>query len=224
MATLGRMASPTTTRLDVAHQLLGLLACGEVFGFHTLADAAARSAEFQQAVTLMAMANEHTDGYGRTRQRLLDHGIDADTLIASFAEPLAKYYARTRPSDEFQALLKAYVGTGIAADFVREMAANLDSETKDFVADVVSRPRADEVVVPRLRAVMAQDNQRVGPMALWGRRLMGEALSQAQRVAVDRPDLVTLIVGPDDLEGFQQMIARMTASHSDRMRALGLYP
>ena len=70
---------------------------------------------------------------------------------------------------------------------------------------------------------MAQDSQAAGPMALWGRRLMGEALSQAQRVAVDRPDLVAIIVGPDDLEGFQQMIARMTASHSDRMRALGLY-
>jgi hypothetical protein len=32
-----------------------------------------------------------------------------------------------------------------------------------------------------------------------------------------------LILGPGDLEGFQQMVARMTASHSNRMRALGLY-
>lgn len=217
------MASDQTTRLDVAHQILGLLACGEVYGFHTMADAAARSGDIGDAVALMTMAIEHADGYRRTRQRLLDHGIDADALIASFDPPLANYYARTRPADENQSLLKAYVGTGIAADFVREMAAHLDPETRDFIVDVLSRPRADEFVVPRLRAVMARDNQAVGPMALWGRRLMGEALSQAQRVAVDRPDLVALIVGPDDLAGFQQMIARMTGAHSERMRALGLY-
>ena len=210
--------------LDVAHQLIGLLACGEVFGFHTMADAASRSESFGQTVTLMEMAVAHADGYRRTRQRLLDDGVAADAVIESHAPPLANYFARTHPSDEFEALLKAYVGTGIAADFVREMAASLDSETRDFVFDVLSRPRADEVVVPRLRAVMAQDQASAGPMALWGRRLMGEALSQAQRVAADRPDLVTLIVGPDDLAGFQQMIARMTASHSDRMKALGLYP
>lgn len=218
------MSSVPHGQLDVAHQLLGLLACGEVSGFHTMADAAARAEEFDDSVTLMNMALDHADGYRRTRQRLVDHGVDADPLIASFDPPLAAYYARTRPTDEFEALLKAYVGTGIAADFVREMAANMNEETRAFILDVLSRPRAQEFVVPRLRKVMARDAQRAGPMALWGRRLMGEALSQAQRVAVDRPDLVALIVGPDDLEGFQRMIARMTASHSERMRALGLYP
>lgn len=215
---------PSASRLDVAHQLLGLLACGEVFGFHTMADASVRSEHFGQSVVLMDMAQQHVAAYHRTRQRLLDHGVVADDLIGSFAAPLANYHARTAPSDEFEALLKAYVGTGIAADFVREMASHLDPETSGFVTDVLALPRADEVVVPRLRSVMQADQAHVGPMALWGRRLMGEALSQAQRVAADRPDLLTLILGPGDLEGFQQMIARMTASHSDRMRALGLYP
>lgn len=209
---------------DVAHQLLGLLGCGEVFGFHTMADASARSEAFSQSVRLMQLALAHTAGYDRTRQRLIDLGVDADTLIGSYAEPLLAYHSRTTPANEFQALLKAYVGTGIAADFVREMASALDDETRDFVFDVLSEPRADEVVIPRLRAVMAGDQAHIGPMALWGRRLMGEALSQAQRVAADRPDLVALIVGRDDLEGFQEMIVRMTTSHSDRMRALGLYP
>jgi tRNA-(MS[2]IO[6]A)-hydroxylase (MiaE)-like len=70
---------------------------------------------------------------------------------------------------------------------------------------------------------MAADEHVAGPMALWGRRLMGEAISQAQRVAVDRPELVVLMIGEGDLEGFQQMVARMTTAHTQRMRALGLY-
>lgn len=223
-ATVGRMADHPAARPDAAEQVLGLLACGEVFGFHTLSDASVRSADFGQSVTLMQMAVQHAQGYERTRQRLLDHGVAADDLICSFAAPLAEYHARTSPNDEFEALLKAYVGTGIAADFMREMASKLDDDTHRFVLDVLSVPKADEVVVPRLRAVLAQDQAHAGPMALWGRRLMGEALSQAQRVAADRPELLALILGPDDLEGFQQMIARMTSSHSGRMRALALYP
>jgi len=190
----------------------------------TVSDAAARSQGFGQTVALMAMATEHTQGYRATRQRLLDDGVDADAIIASHEPPLALFHALTQPADEAQALLKAYVGTGIAADFVREMAANLDDDTSMFVAEVLSLPRAEEVVVPLVRTQMAFDQERVGPMALWGRRLMGEALSQAQRVAADRPELVALMIGTGDLEGFQQMAARMAASHSQRMRSLGLYP
>jgi len=214
---------PPEVPSDVAEELLGLLACGEVFGFHTLADASARSSDISQAVRLMEMAVQHYDAYVRTRQRLLDGGADADAVIASHAEPLAAYFGRTRSADEFQALVKAYVGNGIAADFVREMSAVLDEDTRDFVHDVLSAPRTDEIVVPRLRAVIARDQAKAGPLALWGRRLMGEALSQAQRVAADRPELVALIVGKADLAGFQQMMARMTTSHSERMQALGLY-
>lgn len=218
------MAEDVVSRTDAAHQLLGLLACGEVFGFHTMSDASVRSQAFAQSVELMQMAVQHAESYRRTRQRLLDHGVEADALIDSFAAPLADYHSRTAPSNEFEALLKAYVGTGIAADFMREMSSLLDPQTHEFVVDVLSGPQPDGVVVPRLRSVMAQDQAYAGPMALWGRRLMGEALSQAQRVAADRPDLLAVILGPDDLEGFQQMIARMTSSHSARMRALGLYP
>jgi hypothetical protein len=53
---------------------------------------------------------------------------------------------------------------------------------------------------------------------------MGEAMSQAMRVATDRPDLVQLIIGQDDLEGFHALVSRITSQHSGRMRSIGLYP
>lgn len=209
---------------EAVRQLLGILGCGEIFGFHTLADASIRSEQFDQSVRLMEMAGQHIEGYHRVRDRLRDSGADPDALIGSFAGPLGAFHERTKPSDEYQALLKAYVGNGIAADFVREMASSLDEDTNAFVLDVLAQPQVDELAVGRLRAVMAGDQALAGPMALWGRRLMGEALSQAQRVAADRPELLALVLGPSDLEGFQQMVVRMTANHSARMRSLGLYP
>ena len=212
-------ASPSVT-----DQLLGLLACGEVFGFNTLADASAMSAKFDHRVALMNMAVAHRDAYLTTKQRLTDSGADADAIIGAFTGPLAIYHDRTAPSDEQEALLKSYVGTGIAADFIREVAGYLDPDTQAFVAEVLAEPNPDAVVVPHLNSELAQDPEAAGKLALWGRRLMGEAISQAQRVATDRPELVALLVGEDDLAGFQQMIARMTSRHSARMKAIGLYP
>jgi hypothetical protein len=204
-------------------ELLGLLGCGEVFGFHTIADAAARS-PFAQGVQLGQMSVEHLDGYRRTRERLAEAGFEPDAIIAGHVPALAGFHERTTPADELEALLKSYVGIGIAGDFVREMAVSLDEGTAAFVVDVLSRPATEAVAVPRLRQVLADVPAEAGRLALWGRRLMGEAMSQAMRVATDRPDLVQLIIGQDDLEGFHALVSRITSQHSGRMRSIGLYP
>ena len=59
-------------------------------------------------------------------------------------------------------------------------------------------------------------------MALWGRRLLGEALSQAQAVAVERDPLSALLVGAADLGEVGQMSTRLTDNHQKRMARLGL--
>ena len=66
-----------------------------------------------------------------------------------------------------------------------------------------------------------------GRLALWGRRLVGEALSQAQRVAAERDALAALIIGGVDRPGADlaeigRMLARLTDNHSRRMADLGL--
>ena len=52
-----------------------------------------------------------------------------------------------------------------------------------------------EFVVDRRAPAIAADPRVAGRLALWGRRLMGEALTQAQRVAAERDALAGLIVG-----------------------------
>ena len=50
-------------------------------------------------------------------------------------------------------------------------------------------------MVDRVRAAIVADHRVAGRLALWGRRLMGEALSQAQRVAAERDSLAALLAG-----------------------------
>jgi hypothetical protein len=62
-----------------------------------------------------------------------------------------------------------------------------------------------------------------GRLALWARRLVGEALVQAQRIAVDRDALARLIVGGvGDLTAVGELLARLTQRHGQRMESLGL--
>jgi hypothetical protein len=69
-----------------------------------------------------------------------------------------------------------------------------------------------------------------GRLALWARRLVGEALAQAHRVAAERAPLARLlagaVTGPDGPGGEQgeigRMFARLTDAHDERMAALGL--
>jgi hypothetical protein len=71
-----------------------------------------------------------------------------------------------------------------------------------------------------------------GRLALWARRLVGEALAQAHRVVAERPPLAILIAGAISERGQQsgqgeqgeigRMFARLTDAHDQRMAALGL--
>ena len=86
-----------------------------------------------------------------------------------------------------------------------------------------------EFVVDRVRAAIAADPRVGGRLALWGRRLMGEALSQAQRVAAERDALTALLAGGVDRPGMDlaaigRLFTRLTENHSQRMEALGLAP
>jgi hypothetical protein len=78
-----------------------------------------------------------------------------------------------------------------------------------------------------VRQTIAADPSLGGRLALWGRRLMGEALTQAQRVAAEREALSALLAGGVDRPGLDlaaigRMFTRLTERHAERMAQLGL--
>jgi hypothetical protein len=82
-------------------------------------------------------------------------------------------------------------------------------------------------VVDRVRSAIGADPRLGGRLALWGRRLMGEALTQAQRVAAERDALSALLAGGIDRPGLDlaaigRMFTRITERHTERMAELGL--
>jgi tRNA-(MS[2]IO[6]A)-hydroxylase (MiaE)-like len=209
--------------------LLGLIACGELFAFETLARDSALATGLDSKAALGEIACREFAHFTLVLERLRMFGAEPDTIVDAYIPTMTEFHKKTAPRDLLEGLMKAYVGDGIAADFGREIAAYVDPETREFLMGVLAETGQQEFIVPYIQAAIAKDPGAAGRLALWGRRLMGEALAQAQRVAADRPDLAQLVVGGPDEPGaglaeFANMLARMTESHSDRMRNLGLAP
>jgi hypothetical protein len=154
-------------------------------------------------------------------------GADPEAAMAPFAPVFDTFHARTTPQTWLEGLVKAYVGDGIAADFYREVAQFLDAPTRDLVLDVLADSGHADFAVREVRAAVAADPALSGRLSLWARRLVGEALSQAQQVAAERESLALLLIGGGDRPGADlaevgRMFERLTAAHTRRMEALGL--
>jgi ferritin-like protein len=209
--------------------LLGVLTLAELTAFERLAEDAKMAPSMADKAALGAMAVAEFRHFEQLRDRLAALGVDADEAMTPFIEPLQAFHDRTVPADWMESLVKAYVGDGIAIDFYREVSAYLDPDTQALVRDVLSDTGHAQFAVERVRAAIEDDPRIAGRLALWGRRLVGEALSQAQRVAADRDSLAALIVGGVDRPGMalaalSRVLARLTENHSKRMAGRGLAP
>jgi len=147
--------------------------------------------------------------------------------MAPFVGPLNAFHSATMPTDWLTGLIKAYVGDGIAADFYREIAQLLDPKARAVVLEVLADTGHAEFAVERVRQAIDADPTIAGRLALWGRRIVGEALAQAQAVCAEREALVTLLVGgvpgtSADLGELMRTFTRITDAHMGRMAALGL--
>jgi hypothetical protein len=204
--------------------LLGLLAYASLVAFFRLTGDAALSASLSDKADLGEMAVSEFGHFQLLRRRIAELGRDPQQAMAPFVDPLDAFHARTAPSDWLEGLIKAYVGDGIAADFYRIVASLLDPTTRSLVLEVLADSGHAQFAITRVREAISADPKVAGRLALWARRLVGEALSQAQRVAADREPLARLLAGGSQaqLGELGRMFAALTDAHAERMAALGL--
>jgi tRNA-(MS[2]IO[6]A)-hydroxylase (MiaE)-like len=207
--------------------LLGAITCGEISAFERLTDDAKLAVALPDKLALGNMATVQFGHIAPLMDRMSALGADPLEAMAPFVRPFDVFHVSTAPSDWLEGLVKAYVGDGLAADFYVEIAQYVDAETRQLVVDSLADAGQADFVVDRVRRAIEQDPRVGGRLALWGRRLMGEALSQAQRVAAERDSLAALLAGGVDRPGMDlaalgRMFTRLTENHAKRMAELGL--
>jgi hypothetical protein len=207
--------------------LLGVLSYGELTAFDRLAEDAKLAPNTRDKARLASMAAEELRHFEALAARLAELDVDVDEAMSPFRPAVDRFHEKTTPADWLEGLVKAYVGDGLANDFYREIAAFVDADTRNLILATLADAGHSAFVVDRVRAGIEADHRVAGRLALWGRRLMGEALSQAQAVVAERDSLSDLISGSLDRPGMDlaaigRMLTRLTDNHTERMSALGL--
>jgi len=203
--------------------LLALLAYGELQAFDQMAADARLAPDLHRRAVLSEMAAAEIVNYRRLAERLTALGANAEATMRPFVAPLERYHNQTAPKDWLEALAKAYVGDGIADDFYHVVALHLASPDRELVLEVLHDSRYADFAASEIRSAIAADPKVANRLSIWARRLVGEGLSQAQRVAAERPSLALLLVAegadPDAIGG---LFKRLTGAHTARMTAVGL--
>ncbi|MFM9034364.1 MAG: ferritin-like fold-containing protein [Mycobacterium sp.] len=213
--------SPATIPADHPgiNELFALLAYGEVAAFYRLTEEARMAPDLRGKINMARMAASEMGHYELLSATLESRGVDVLPAITGYAPALEKYHRLTMPSTWLEALVKTYVGDAMAADLYLAIAGSLPPDIAEVVRAVLAETAQSQFVVAEVRSASGRQRNR---LALWSRRLLGEAITQAQYVLADHDELVDLVLAGGGLGQLTDLYDRLQRTHSDRMAQLGL--
>lgn len=203
-------------------ELFALLAYGEVAAFYRLTDEARMAPNLRGRINMASMAAAEMNHYEVLRDALERRGVDVVPAMTRYASALENYHRLTTPSTWLEALVKTYVGDALAADFYLEIAGSVPGEVGDVIRSVLSETGHSQFVVGEVRAAVTASDRQRHRLALWSRRLLGEAITQAQYVLADHDELVDLVMSEGGLSQMTDFFDKLQNTHQARMRELGL--
>jgi ferritin-like protein len=205
--------------------LYGVMAYGELSAFERFSSDARFSPTLHDRAAVGRLAVTEFEHFEAVAAQLEQLGVDVESAMAPFQPSIDAFHDRTRPADWYESLMKAYVTDGVLGDFYLHIAGALDDETQKLVARIKENTEQISMIAARLKQVLADDPRLSSRLALWGRRLVGEALTQAQRIGIERAVLSELMRGQDpdrQAQATEELFAQLTKNHSRRMNDLGL--
>ena len=221
------MSNPSAipARRDAAQDemaLLGLIAYQELTAFEHLSSDARFSPTLVDRETLARLAVTEFGHYELIREIIASRGMDAQEVMEPFMSSLDEMHERTKPGDWYESLTKAYVIDGVAADFYSYIASELTEESRSMVQSVKTSDANTEWLKDRLQLAIADRPERASRLALWGRRLLGEALTQAREIGEQYDYWGSLEERGDRGQTMTALFARLVENHSRRMSKLGM--
>jgi hypothetical protein len=217
----------STSSLSADHpgvnELFAILAYGEIAAFYRLTDEARMAPDLRGRISMASMAAAEMQHYEQLRDALERRGVDVVSAMSRYVSVLENYHRLTMPSTWLEALVKTYIGDALAADLYLEIADGLPDQIADVVRAALSETAHSQFVVAEVRAAVTSSGKQRSRLALWSRRLFGEAITQAQYLLADHDELVDLVLlGAGGLGQLNAFFDRLQHTHDRRMRELGL--
>jgi nucleotide-binding universal stress UspA family protein len=205
------------------NKLFALLAYGEIAAFYRLTDEARMAPSIRGRIAMASMAAAEMRHYEVLRDALQARGIDVEQAMSGYISALENYHRLTTPSTWLEAMVKTYIGDALAADFYLEICDVLPDEVAGVVRAVLSETGHSQFVVAEVRAAVTASGKQRNRLTLWARRLLGEAITQAQFVLAEHDELADLVVsGTGGLGQLTEFFDRLQHTHAERISELGL--
>lgn len=217
-------AQPARTPSDEAVlEFLGLVAFSGLGSFGLLAADAAHAPELRTRLVLSRMAAGELAELDYVEDAAIALSGDFDALMVDYRDLLQDFTARAVPRDWWERLVRSYVGYNLLQDLLLELGEGLPERMREAVAANLGRSGHDEYVVAELLPVLENEPQLASRLALWGRRVVGDALSLVQRLFREHPLLSELATGEGDAATRTgALIGRLQTEHARRLGRLGL--
>ena len=204
------------------NELFSLLAYGEVAAFYRLTEEARMAPDLRGRINMARMAAAEMAHYELLSSTLQGRGVAVLPAITRYAPALEQYHRLTTPSTWLEALVKTYVGDAMAADLYLAIAGALPTDVADVVRAVLAETVHSQFVVAEVVSAVTSSGRQRSRLALWSRRLLGEAITQAQYVLADHDELVDLVLASGGLGQVTDLFDRVQRTHDERMRQLRL--
>jgi len=143
------------------------------------------------------------------------------TASSAFAAGPARDYQS--PTNFMQSLRTREAVQAETLNAIASGELKLGGDVIESVRAALSETGHSQFVVAEVRAAVTSSGKQRSRLALWSRRLLGEAITQAQYVLAENDELADLVVsGTGGLGEITAFFDRLQHTHSDRMRELGL--
>ena len=221
-AVLGqRGVSDESTRYDLADlapdvvSYLGQVAYFELAVFETLSRAVSESPTLASKEGLSAVAGDALAKHHGVVAELRKLKVDPATAMEPFAHSIDRFKELTRGNDWLETLVSVYITGGFLDDFFQRLVGGLPKALAARVQTLIEPDREAAIIVEQLQQSIETDPRVASRLALFGRRLLGDAILLARNAIAGSGDK------EHDEARMEPVFTDLIAAHSRRMDALG---
>lgn len=212
---------PSVPLLDRPEQVvtvLGLVAASRLTAFDWLAEDAAHAPRPETREALALLATRQLGRYPDLVAAAEEH----DGVLSRAAEPYLELLdgigRRTRSADWWERMVRTVVAGGMVRDLARLVSQQLAGPAKEVTEAALAGQGLTGLVAAEVSRATVDDERLAARLALWGRRVAGEALGAVQPVL----GVVESAGGADLTELAAPALGTISAGHARRMERLGL--
>lgn len=233
----GKSSTRATIPIELptgGRELLGVLGQCELVDFEMFTAQSAYAPSLDDRIAVAELASAQFRRFNRIADQLHAHNWPIAESLQPFREPIDSFAEATGAPDWPTSQLRALLVSGLRADFADKLVAAWPGPLADLITPGPIAWRIADFANRSLSQALADDPQRAGQLALYGRRLAAEALGQCQRIAAKEVALTELVATAIPRSSDAQnsdmaalgavsvLLEELMEGHSRRMARLGL--